>query len=186
MKKLFIIPALLVSILTFGQETSASWSDDLHSFNVSIPQGKKFQYLDPKTYTVYNNISVGGEGNEDTSTVIKLFGFKTKDEIKKYYIDEKNNNDQVITGSYWFSFNKESIANVNKIVKDCSSTQELVNRMKPINDQPMISIANFNGEVKNSVYYTISDFYYTIEPLSNGEYMLYVMFPIEKDRTLKN
>jgi hypothetical protein len=50
----------------------------------------------------------------------------------------------------------------------------------------MISIANFNGEVKNSVYYTISDFYYTIEPLSNGEYMLYVMFPIEKDRTLKN
>ena len=77
MKNLFVIPALLVSILTFGQETSASWSDDLHSFNVNIPQGKKFQYLDPKTYTTYNNMSVGNEETEDTATVIKLFGLFT-------------------------------------------------------------------------------------------------------------
>jgi hypothetical protein len=186
MKKLFVISALLVSILTFGQETSASWSEDLHSFNVNLPQGQKFKYVDPKTYTTYNNMSVGNEETEDTATVIKLFGLKTKEEVKKYYIAEKINKAQVITGSYWFSFNKESIANVNKIVKECSSTQELVNKMKPINDQPMIRIENFGDEKKGDVYYTISDFYYTIEPLQNGEYMLYVIFPIEKDRTLKN
>jgi hypothetical protein len=184
MKVLFAMATLLVSILTFSQETSFSWVDDLHSFNVNLPQGHKFQYLDPKTYTVYNNMTYG-EGNEDTTTLIKLLGLKTKEEIKKYYIVEKKNNDQVITGSYWFVFKKEYVDKATKIVKECSSTQELVGKMKPIDSQPMISIDNFNGD-KGGVYYTISDFYYTIDLLSNGEYCLYVIFPIGKERTLKN
>lgn len=182
MKSLLIIPTLLLSISTFCQDPS--WTNDLHSFNVDL-KGKKFEYINPKTYTLYNNISVGGEGNEDTAAVIKLFDFKSKEQIKKYYNDEKNNDDQVIIGSYWFDFNKESISKAEKIVKECTSTQELVNKMKVLDDQPMISISNFNGELKNAAYYTISGFYYTIEPLQDGSYMLYTIFPIGKERTLK-
>lgn len=182
MKKLLVITTLLISIITFGQDPS--WANDLHSFNVDL-KGKKFEYLNPKTYTLYNNISVGGEGIEDTAAVIKLFDFKSKKAIKKYYYDEENNFDQVITGSYWFDFNKESIAIAEKIVKECSSTQELVSKMKVLDNQPMISISNFNGEEKNAAYYTISGFYYTIEPLQDGSYMLFTIFPIGKERTLK-
>ena len=183
MKSLLTIPAILLSISTFCQDPS--WTNDLHSFNVDLPKGKKFEYINPKTYTLYNNISVGGEGNEDTAAVIKLFDFKSKEQIRKYYYDEKNNDDQVVTGSYWFDFNKESIGKAEKIVKECTSTQELVNKMKALDDQPMISISNFNGEEKNAAYYTISGFYYTIEPLQDGSYMLYTIFPIGKERTLK-
>jgi hypothetical protein len=182
MKSLFLITTIFISILTFGQDTP-SWAKDLHLFNVDL-KGKKFEYLDPKTYTLYNNISVGGEGIEDTAAVIKLFDFKNKQQIRKYYHDEKNNYDQVITGSYWFDFNKESIAIAEKIVKECSSTQELLNRMKVLDDQPMISISNFNGKEKNAAYYTIGGFYYTIEKSQDGSYMLYTIFPIGKERKL--
>ena len=190
MKTTILTFALLVSSFVFTQETYSNIDfDQAHElFNVNLPKDKKFVYLDPSTYTVYNNTVYGGDVAYIDSNARKVLGLDAKGCLQ-FHKDLKSNNDQVIFGDKWIGFDSKDEKLVLDIMNNSKSTKEAFDKLKSLpNGTEILSstVSNYNKEHGGN-YYTISGFYYTIrkDVMEDGKFRLSIIYPIDKEVAFK-
>ena len=188
MKTTILTFALLVSSFVFTQETWSHIDFDQaeYLFDVKIPDGKKFVYLDPKTYTFYSNVAHGGDDAFIDSNASKVLGLDTK-ECSKFHKDIRSDNYQTVFGFEWMIFNKLDKEKVLNIMNNSKSTREAIDLLKSLKSYEKFasSLGNYNKEATGN-YYTISGFYYTIEEEKNDEIILRFIYPIGKEVAFKH
>ena len=193
MKTLILISALLVSNLIFGQqkeisfELASPFGYDLDEFPVFLSPSEKFVYLPEKTFEIYCSTMDGGRYQEDPNNVKNVIDLKGVS-IDKFYTDEKNNKNQIITGYYQIEIDAKDTVEIHKILSSSRSNQEILEKisdLKGVNRPDLKNttiIETFNPSIKGAQYYTIKGFYYTIDKYDDGGYYIAIIFPMGKDR----
>jgi hypothetical protein len=196
MKTLILTSVLLVSDLIFGQqkefsfELDPSWKDDFNKFEVVL-NNKKFNYLSPKDFSICLSTEGGGRYQKDPKNVKRFIDLKGAS-LDKFYSDVRNNNDQIITGFYVVEIDAKDTAKIHKILASVKSTQEVLDEISKLKGlprselKPLSIIETFNPKAKGGKgqYYSLKEFYYTIDQYDTGEYKVELSFPIGKDRRL--
>ena len=196
MKTLILISALIISNLIFGQEQEinleiSTSGNKMDEFQVFLGDGQKFNYLTPKIFDIYGGTAQNGFSQDNPNNVKKVIDLGGSS-IDKFYKDVKNNKAQIIIGYYHIKIDFKDTINVHKILDGSRSTQEVLMKLAKLQGvsryqlKETAAIEEFNPKIEGAEYYTINEFYYTIEKFNSGYYYVDIMFPIGKERRIND